>query len=70
MARADRLERMDTQREALATEYPEALVAALRTTVTGAWGLFDHNFDHNKDRAAARRHSRPRRRPARPRKAP
>jgi hypothetical protein len=45
MARADRLERMDSQREVLESEYKEALIAALRTTAAGVWGLFDHNKD-------------------------
>lgn len=43
MSRADRLERMDVQRVALETEYTELLVAALRRTAAGSWGLFDHN---------------------------
>lgn len=45
MARADRLERLDARREALETEYREALVAALRTCAGGSWGLFDHQSD-------------------------
>lgn len=45
MAKADRLERMDLRRVELEAEYLEALVAALRTTAAGSWGLFDHNRD-------------------------
>lgn len=45
MARADRLERMDVQREDLETEYRESLIAALRVTAAGSWGLFDHVQD-------------------------
>ncbi len=48
MAKADRLERLDTHRLELEAEYKEALIAALRVTAAGKWGL----FDHNKDRAA------------------
>ncbi|WHO40780.1 hypothetical protein PMI04_009410 [Sphingobium sp. AP49] len=51
MAKADRLERMDNRRAELETEYGEVLVAALRATAAGSWGL----FDHNKDRAARAR---------------
>jgi hypothetical protein len=45
MAKADRLERLDVRRAELETDYREALVAALRTTAGGAWGLFDHQQD-------------------------
>lgn len=45
MARADRLERMDSQRLDLETQYREALVAALEVTAAGTWGLFDHKAD-------------------------
>ena len=34
---------MDVQRVALEAEYTEMLVAALRRTAAGSWGLFDHN---------------------------
>lgn len=47
MARADRLERLDIRRADLETEYEAALVAALRATAAGTWGLFDHNRDKN-----------------------
>ena len=47
MARADRLERIDTRRAELEAEYHEALVAALRVTAGGAWGLFDHRRDRH-----------------------
>lgn len=43
MARADRLERLDSQRSALELEYRECLIAALRQTAAGSWGLFGHN---------------------------
>lgn len=45
MAKADRLERLDVRREELESDYRVALIAALRTTAAGAWGLFDHNRD-------------------------
>lgn len=47
MAKADRLERLDTRRADLETEYREALIAALRVTASGKWGLFDHNADRH-----------------------
>jgi hypothetical protein len=45
MAKADRLEAMDTRRAALEVEYREALIAALQSTAAGTWGLFDHQQD-------------------------
>jgi hypothetical protein len=45
MAKADRLERLDTRRVELETEYAEALIAALRKTAAGSWGLFEHRQD-------------------------
>jgi len=45
MAKADRLERVDLRRAELEAEYHDALVAALRTTAGGVWGLFDHQQD-------------------------
>jgi hypothetical protein len=45
MARADRLERLDARRVELETEYNEALIAALRKTAGGTWGLFGHRKD-------------------------
>lgn len=45
MARADRLERLETRRMELEAEYTDELIAALRTTASGVWGLFDHNQD-------------------------
>jgi hypothetical protein len=42
MARADRLERLDAQREALEAEYLAALTEALQATAAGRWGLFGH----------------------------
>jgi hypothetical protein len=45
MAKADRLARVDEQRIALEGEYRVALIAALRITAAGQWGLFEHNQD-------------------------
>ena len=45
MAKADRLQRLDTRREELEGEYRDALVAALRVTAGGRWGLFAHQKD-------------------------
>ena len=45
MAKADRLERLDIRRSELEAEYRDALVAALRVTASGKWGLFDHAGD-------------------------
>jgi len=45
MAKADRLERLDARRAELEAAYLEALVAALRQTAGGVWGLFDHQQD-------------------------
>ncbi|CAN5252265.1 hypothetical protein BH10PSE15_BH10PSE15_06520 [soil metagenome] len=45
MAKADRLERIDLRRAELEAEYHDALIAALRTTAAGTWGLFDHQQD-------------------------
>ncbi|MCJ2184522.1 hypothetical protein MTR62_17760 [Novosphingobium sp. 1949] len=45
MARADRLERMDRRREDAESEYREALIAALKVTAAGQWGLFGHTRD-------------------------
>jgi hypothetical protein len=45
MAKADRLARIEVRRVELEAEYNELLVAALRTTAAGHWGLFDHNSD-------------------------
>ena len=45
MAKADRLERLDVRREELEAEYREALIAALRETASGRWGVFGHNDD-------------------------
>jgi hypothetical protein len=47
MARAARLERLDAHRVELETDYRAALIAALRTTASGKFGLFDH--DQNKE---------------------
>ena len=45
MARGARLERLDAHRAELEAEYRTALVAALRITASGKWGLFDHGQD-------------------------
>jgi hypothetical protein len=45
MAKADRLERMDTRRADLEIDYRAALIEALRATAAGQWGLFGHNKD-------------------------
>ena len=49
MAKADRLERLDSLRGELEAEYRELLILALQKTSEGSWGLFGHN---PKDRAA------------------
>lgn len=41
MARADRLERMETRRVDLEADYLAALIAALEVCAAGQWGLFD-----------------------------
>lgn len=51
MAKADRLERLDNLRAEREAEYEAALIAALRDTAAGNWGL----FDHGKDRVARAR---------------
>jgi hypothetical protein len=53
MARADRLERLDLRRQDLEAEYRAALIAALRTTAAGKWGLFGHTSDRTAQKAAA-----------------
>ncbi len=45
MAKSHRLARLDVRRNELEVEYRALLVAALRTTAAGKWGLFDHNGD-------------------------
>lgn len=45
MAKADRLERLDLRRDELESAYLAVLVAALRKTAGGEWGLFDHKGD-------------------------
>ena len=45
MAKADRLERLDTRRQELEAEYREVLLDALRVTAAGKWGLFGHKAD-------------------------
>lgn len=53
MAKADRLERLDTRRIEVEAEYRAALIAALERTAAGKWGLFDHQQDRHA-RAAIR----------------
>lgn len=53
MAKGDRLARLDAQREDMEGDYREALIAALRTTAAGKWGLFDHRKDRVARTAAA-----------------
>lgn len=53
MARADRLERLESQREVAEAEYRDALIAALRVTAAGQWGLFDHQQDRHARAKAA-----------------
>ena len=45
MAKADRLERLDTRRIDLEADYRAALIEALKVTASGKWGLFDHKPD-------------------------
>ena len=53
MARADRLERLDRRRIELEADYREALIAALKETAAGNWGLFDHRQSkHDRARIA------------------
>jgi hypothetical protein len=53
MARADRLARYDEQRIDDEAEYRAALIAALKVTASGVWGLFDHNQDRSARAKAA-----------------
>ena len=45
MAKADRFEKFEQQRISLEAEYHAALLAALRATAAGKWGLFAHKKD-------------------------
>ncbi len=45
MSRADRLERLDSQRAELEEQFNALLVDALRRAAAGSWGLFDHRPD-------------------------
>jgi hypothetical protein len=47
MAKADRLAQLDLRRAEMEAEYVSALVAALTTTASGKWGLFDHQGDRS-----------------------
>lgn len=53
MARADRLERLDSRRADLEADYSAALIAALQSTAAGSWGLFGHNRDKTAEAKAA-----------------
>lgn len=53
MAKGDRLARLDALREEIERDYRTALIAALRTTAGGKWGLFDHRKDKAARAAAA-----------------
>ncbi|MDF0487191.1 hypothetical protein PX554_03535 [Sphingomonas sp. H39-1-10] len=53
MAKADRLARLDDRRIELETDYREALIAVLRVTAAGKWGLFGHTSDRGTRAAAA-----------------
>lgn len=53
MARAARLERLDAHRVELETAYRAALIAALRITAAGRFGLFDHHQDKDTRKRAA-----------------
>lgn len=53
MAKADRLERLDERRVELEAEYRDALIAALRQTAAGRWGLFAHHRDRHQQKAIA-----------------
>jgi hypothetical protein len=48
MAKADRMNRLDSNRLDLEADYTAAFTDALNVAASGKWGL----FDHNKDRAA------------------
>ncbi|WP_230483863.1 hypothetical protein [Sphingomonas sp. Leaf21] len=53
MAKADRLARLDAHRAEMENDYRDTLIAALRTTAAGKWGLFDHRRDKVARAAAA-----------------
>ncbi|WP_226017061.1 hypothetical protein [Novosphingobium sp. FKTRR1] len=53
MAKADRLDRLDIRRIELEAEYRAALIAALRVTAAGKWGLFNHTADRKTQAALA-----------------
>lgn len=53
MAKADRLERLDTRRIDLEADYHAALIEALKVTAAGKWGLFAHNSDRLAAKAVA-----------------
>ncbi|RVT43103.1 hypothetical protein [Sphingobium algorifonticola] len=47
MAKADRLERLDSRRIVLESEYRETLIGALERVASGVWGLFGHRQDRH-----------------------
>ena len=53
MAKADRLEQLDSRRRDLEATYREGLVTALRATAAGKWGLLDHHGDRRTRAALA-----------------
>ncbi|MBM3928950.1 MAG: hypothetical protein FJ335_10910, partial [Sphingomonadales bacterium] len=53
MAKADRLERLDERRAELEGDYRDLLIAALRRTAAGQWGLFAHQRDRHRQKAVA-----------------
>jgi hypothetical protein len=53
MSKADRLNRLDARREELEAEYTATLIAALKITASGKWGLFDHQADRHARAAIA-----------------
>jgi len=53
MAKADRLERLDARRVELEAKYRTLLIAALRRTAGGTWGLFGHQRDRRTEAAVA-----------------
>lgn len=53
MAKADRLNRLDTSRLEHEADYTAALKEALKVAASGKWGLFDHNKDRSARAAIA-----------------
>ena len=53
MAKADRLDRLDIQRQELEAEYTSVLTEALRRTASGKAGFFGHGGDRSSREAVA-----------------